>query len=274
MASKKSRLQDALVRYCIERDGKGKKMYVFTNDEVKKLSMPINFRNHNDATHIDTSKRLSPLMMKEDLGVIHLGTNKAVSKVAKHAFVRGSEALFHKFEKVPTEEVTRLDYKPGPLDELNTSESNILSIVKNHNILDMFLYPGDRRADPHMYMAHRTRVKPEYRIGDTKIPAESVQIEVDMTLEWEGVVTVFEAKNWSRGRDDFAIYQLYMPFCYYHQRMEKGEIDVKRIECCYVVRRKKRGEGSDIDVYLYTFKDPEDMTSISLVRCHRYELYH
>jgi len=271
VGSKKSDLQDALVRYCIDRDGPGKEMYIFTNDEVKKLSMPIGFRNHNDATHIDTSHNLSPLMKKEGLGVIHLGTGGGVGKVARHAFIRNHEALFHEFEDISFENTTRLVYRPGPLDHLNTSEANILSMVNNHGILREFLYPGDLRAIPQMYMAHRTRVRPRYRIKDINIPADLVQIEVDMTLEHEGSVTVFEAKNWKRGRGDFAIYQLYMPFRYYHQRMKNGDIEVNNIECCYVVRRNMPG-GSDIDVYLYTFEDPEDMASISLIKCNRYEL--
>ena len=63
---KKSKLQDELVKFCIEKDGPGKDIYVFNNDDVKKLSGPIKFRNHNDATHIDTSVGLSPLMQKEN----------------------------------------------------------------------------------------------------------------------------------------------------------------------------------------------------------------
>ena len=62
---KKSKLQDELVKFCIEKEGPGKNIYVFNNDDVKKLSGPIKFRNHNDATHIDTSVGLSPLMQKK-----------------------------------------------------------------------------------------------------------------------------------------------------------------------------------------------------------------
>ena len=271
MASKKAKLQDALVRFCIERDGPGQPMYIFTNDEVKELSMPIGFRNHNDATHIDTSEKLSPMMKKEGLAVVHLGTEGGVGNVARHAFIRGVDLVFHRFEQIETADITRLKYRPGPLDHLNTSESNILSIVHNHGILREFLYPGDLRAAPHMYMAHRTRVNPKYSIGTLSVPTGLIQIEVDMTLEYEGNITVFEGKNWKKGRGDFAIYQLYMPFRYYYLRMQNEEIDVSNIVCCYVVRRK-HSNGSDIDAYLYTFDDPGDMSSIRLIKSHRYEL--
>ena len=269
--SKKTKLQDALVQFCIDRDGPNKPMYVFTNDEVKTLSMDVGFRNHNDATHIDSSATLSPLMKKERLAVVHLGTEKGVGNVAKHAFIRGIEKVFHKFEKIKPENVHKIKYRPGPLDHLNTSESNILSIVHNHGILKEFLYPGDLRADPHIYMAHRTRVMPNYRIDSIDIPANLIQIEVDMTLEHEGRITVFEGKNWKSGREDFAIYQLYMPFRYYNLRQVAGEIEIGEIECCYVVRRKHK-IGSDIDAYLYTFDDPEDMASIRLIKAERFEL--
>tara|TARA_Y100000589_G_scaffold326098_1_gene365263 strand:+ start:456 stop:1274 length:819 start_codon:yes stop_codon:yes gene_type:complete len=269
--SKKSQLQDALVRFCIDRDGPNQPMYVFTNDDVKTLSMDVGFRNHNDATHIDTSANLSPLMAKEGLAVVHLGTERGVGNVAKHAFIRGVDNVFHTFEEIETGNVRQLKYRPGPLDHLNTSEANILSIVHNHGILREFLYPGDLRANPHIYMAHRTRVQPEYRIGSMEIPANLIQIEVDMTLEYDGNITVFEGKNWKSGRNDFAIYQLYMPFRYYHLRKLNGEIDIERIECCYVVRRKHK-TGSDIDAYLYTFDDPEDMSSIRLLKNQRFEL--
>ena len=53
--------------------------------------------------------------------------------------------------------------------------------------------------------------------------------------------------------------------------MIKGEIEVNTIECCYVVRRQFKN-GSDIMAYLYTFDDPEEMTSIHLKKAQRYEL--
>ena len=62
-----------------------------------------------------------------------------------------------------------------------------------------------------------------------------------------------------------------MPFRYYFQRMSKREIEVDTIECCYVVRRQFEN-GSDIMVYLYTFSEPDEMTSIHLKKAHRFEL--
>jgi|TARA_B100001996_G_scaffold364827_1_gene334157 hypothetical protein len=268
---KKSDLQDELVRYCIGRDGPGKGSYIFTNDEVKEISMSIGFRNHNDATHIDTREKVSPLMEREGFGILHLGTSGGVGKVARHAFIRDVDALFHDFEEIGPEDIIKMSYTPERLDNLNSSESNILSIVFNHGLLGDFLYPAERRAIPNIYMAHRTRVRPEYRVDSVDIPADLIQIEVDMTLEYNGVVTIFEGKNWMKGRNNFAVYQIYLPYRYYQLKSEQGEIETEEIQCCYIVRRAVDG-GSDIDAYLYTFEEPDNMASIKLVKAKRFEL--
>ena len=57
--SKKSDLLDALVDHCISHSGDGKKIYIFDNDLVKEFSIPLKFRNHNDATHIDSKHNRS-----------------------------------------------------------------------------------------------------------------------------------------------------------------------------------------------------------------------
>ena len=134
--SKKNRLLDALVDHCIERDGASKASYIFDNDLVKRLSIPIGFRNHNDATHIDSKAVNSPRMIEEGLSVVHLGATYTNGKrdIARHAFVRTD--VFHEFEAI--EKISTVKYSPGPLDELNTSESNILSLVYNHCIIHRF----------------------------------------------------------------------------------------------------------------------------------------
>ena len=272
--SKKTQLLDALVDHVIERDGPNKDIYIFDNDLVKKLSNPIGFRNHNDATHIDTKETRSDRMVEEGFSIVHLGAKYANGKrqAARHALVR-SEEVFHEFE--PIVQTERIDYRPGPLDETNTSESNILSLIFNHAIINRLLYPHDLRALPSIYMSHRTRFNPNHRLGDIELDSGEIQAEVDMTVEYQGNVTVFEGKNWKRNRNNFAVYQLFMPYRYYMMKKEKGEIDIDTINCCYVVRQKvsnKEEEGSNLDIYLYTFDDPEDMLSIRLIKNIRYEL--
>lgn len=271
--SKKNQLLDELVNQCIKRDGPYQESYIFDNDLVKQLSIPIGFRNHNDATHIDSKAVNSPRMLEEGLSVVHLGATYTNGKrdTARHAFVRTD--VFHEFEDI--ERITRVKYSPGPLDELNTSESNILSLVYNHGIIHRVLYPHDLRANPSMYMAHRTRFQPNHMVGGVKLPTGETQAEVDMTIEYNGHVTVFEGKNYKAKRNDFAIYQLYMPYRYYYLKTRDKGLDLKELDCCYVVRKKIGGKNSidsDIDVYRYTFDNPDELTSIRLISSERFEL--
>jgi hypothetical protein len=271
--SKKGDLQDELVDFCLNRDGKGQEYYIFDNDLVKELSIPIGFKNHNDATHIDSKSVCSPRMIDEGFAIVHLGATYTNGKrdTARHAFIRTD--VFHEFE--PIEKVTRISYKTGPLDELNSSESNILSLVYNQGIINRVLYPHDLRANPSIYMAHRTRFQPNHKIGGKQLPTGEIQAEVDMTIEYNGHVTVFEGKNWKGNRNDFAIYQLYMPFRYYFLKTRDEGLNLSNIDCCYVVRKKIKSENaldSDINVYRYTFDDPDELTSIRLISSEKFEL--
>lgn len=271
--SKKSRLLDELVDFCINKNGENQDYYIFDNDLVKQLSIPLGFRNHNDATHIDSKAVCSPRMIEEGFSVVHLGATYSDGKrdTARHAFVRTD--VFHEFEEI--EKVTTISYRPGPLDELNTSESNILSLVYNQGIIHRVLYPYDLRANPSIYMAHRTRFQPNHKIGGNSLPTGETQAEVDMTIEYNGHVTVFEGKNWRASRNDFAIYQLYMPFRYYYLKTRDKGLELTDIDCCYVVRKKiksKNFHDSDLEVYRYTFDDPDELTSIRLISSERFEL--
>ena len=268
MGSKKHQVLDRLVDKCIKRDGTGLSKYIFNNLEVKEIARDVGFGNPFDATHIDTSKKLSPRMVEEDLALLHLGTPVG-EKSAHHMFVRGIEKIYQPLPFIEHE--SKIDYNPGPLDQLNTSESNILSMLHNHDILLKFLYPDELESKPHMYMSHRTKYSPRFKIGTLNVHCNKLQIEIDMTLEDKGTITVFEAKNWISGRNDFAVYQLYHPFLHYYSLMEAGEIDVQEVNCCYAVR-KKTSDGVQIDIYLFTFDEPLDMTSIRLLRSHSYQL--
>lgn len=259
---------DRLVDLCIARDGARKKSYIFNNLEVKEIARDVGFGNPFDATHIDTSRKLSPRMVEEDLALLHLGTPVG-EKSANHMFIRGIENIYQPLPDI--EDKVEFNYHPSPLDQLNTSESNILSMLHNHNILLDFLYPNDVNAKPHMYMSHRTKYSPKFNIGTTPIDCNKLQIEIDMTLEDKGTITVFEAKNWISGRNDFAVYQLYHPFLHYYTLMKKGDIDVESVNCCYAVRKVVE-DGVQIMIYLYTFGDPFDMKSIRLIRSKSYLL--
>ena len=89
-----------------------------------------------------------------------------------------------------------------------------------------------------------------------------------MTVEENGVVTVFEAKNGFP--KDFAVSQIYLPFLYYMKHKEDG-LAISDINACYLLR-EKNNTGSTIRLYKYTFDDPYDMSSISLIKNAEYRI--
>ena len=96
-----------------------------------------------------------------------------------------------------------------------------------------------------------------------------MQIQVDLTIEKDGCVTVFEAKNTSTNDDRFNIYQLYYPFKYYYDKNQSLKHKISKIECCYVLYNKKK---NDISLYLYTFDTHDDISSIRLLKSKKYRL--
>jgi hypothetical protein len=80
---------------------------------------------------------------------------------------------------------------------------------------------------------------------------------------------VFEGKN--NFPDNFAVYQLYFPFLYYHNLMNDKKLEIKEINCCYLLRKKENGE-SIIRIYQYTFENPKDISSVKLMKSAQYNL--
>jgi hypothetical protein len=99
-----------------------------------------------------------------------------------------------------------------------------------------------------------------------------LQIEIDLTLEHEGYVTIFEGKNnnnqWLK---NFNVYQLYNPFRYYYELQQKNKLKIKKLTACYLLRQKIDC-NSIVRLYNYTFIDPLDMTSIKLLKNKEYRL--
>ena len=94
-------------------------------------------------------------------------------------------------------------------------------------------------------------------------------MEIDLTMELGGLITIFEGKNGFP--ENFAIYQLFHPFKYFSILKEEKKLNVKQITCCYVLRKKEKGR-SVLKLYDYTFEDGNDMTSIKLLKNSQYNL--
>lgn len=241
---------------------KARGIWEFNNDRVKRVAESKRFANPFDATKIDNSSLLPDELRQEDYFFVHLG------KGGRHRFVKGIAIGFHAFEKIQENEIIDWKYRPSILNELDASESNILSIASNQRIIHDFLY-NDIVASPKVYNPRRTKRSIQYRIGSQRIVATNLQMEIDLTMELSGMVTVFEGKNGFP--EDFAVYQLFHPFKYYRALMREHELDIGLITGCYVLRERSRDQ-SVLRLYNYTFDDEDDMGSIRLLKKGQYNL--
>lgn len=248
--SKKKQVIEALYAEC-----KARGRMAFDNDLVKEICADIGFSNPFDATKIDSSAGLPDALIKDDVLVVHLGGGN-------HQFVYGISTGYHQFEPIPDSHKSQWPYRRSILNNINTSESNILSVGYNQRIINDFLYE-DIAASPKVYGSNRTHIPLDYRIGDDEISVSRVQVEIDMTMEHQGAITVFEAKNGAPA--DFNVFQLFNPYRYYLQVTENSQ-DVS-IDCCYLLR-----SGNRLRLYLYRFEDPQLPASIRLARSAEYAL--
>ena len=236
----------------------------FTSRELRSAAARYNFSNPHDAVKIDNLSKLPEALRENDHCIVHLGKGR-------HQFIRGVTAGFHRFERIPSECAVERVYNPSLLNEINTSESNILSVGVNQRIFHEFLY-GDSNANPKVYGSHRTKRSVSYTMAGASIRTDSLQMEFDLTFELGGRVTIFEGKNETAENmtGDFAVYQLFHPHLYYSALKEEEDYAIDKIDCCYFLRRKD-GDDSVARVYLYEFgeKDPD---SIRLVKCAEYRL--
>jgi len=258
--SKKNQVLLRLLEWC-QANGTN----TFHNDLVKVISREVGFGNPFDATKLDNEALLPDELRRLNLAVIHLGKGN-------HAFVEGTQAVYHAFE--PVVNVVDWPYRRSLLNGYNTSESNTLSVANNQRILHDFAFGFDaefssddiaRRAKT--YFPHRTKRQLTYQIGVHSVD-DILQIEVDLTIEFAGRVAVFEGKNGVP--NSFNVFQLYHPFLYYHLANEGDERvrgQIRAIEGIYVIRG-----GSTIRLWAYTFARPLDPTSITFVRATAHRL--
>jgi hypothetical protein len=244
--------------------------YVFDNELVKDVSKKVGFGNPFDATKLDNKSKLPDILLENDYAVIHLGSGR-------HKFIKGIHRVYHEFEPVTKE--LEWNYRKSLLNEYNSSESNILSVANNQRILHNFLFGQDTEFDdidiakrPKTYFPHRTKTSFEYYFGqDMFLKLESIQIEIDLTIEFQGKIGVFEGKNGKP--DSFAVYQIYHPYLYYHNANQTSEIKgkIKEIYGVYVVKTIDDGI-TNLKLWAYTFDNPLDISSIKFVKSACYKL--
>lgn len=119
LPSKKKQVITELYDMC-----KSRQDFVFTNDEVKAVCAKVVFSNPFDATKIDSSSGLPDNLVEDDAFIVHLGRGS-------HQFVFGIARGYHQFEPVPDNRKYQWNYRRSMLNNINTSESNILSVGYN-----------------------------------------------------------------------------------------------------------------------------------------------
>lgn len=235
--------------------------FAFDNELVKQVCKKYDFANPFDATKIDDTSKFPEILKSKDYFILHLGEGK-------HKFVKGIKNGFHDFEQIDKKEVFDWKYRKSLLNEFDTSESNILSVANNQRIIHDFIYE-DIVASPKVYNSRRTKMDLSYYVGNEKIMSRQLQMEIDLTMELHGVVTVFEGKNGYP--ENFAVYQLFHPYKYYAKLKSEKKLRVEMITCCYVLRKRNAGI-STLRVYNYTFLDEDNMGSIKLLKKAQYNL--
>ncbi|CUU36768.1 MAG: hypothetical protein K6U12_00205 [Armatimonadetes bacterium] len=234
---------------------------VFDNDAVKAVCHQLGFGNPFDATKVDTKSELPDIMVQNKYCVAHIGKGK-------HQFVQALSDWYHDFEPIQGNEQWEWRYRSSLLNDLESGESSTLSLAFNQRILHDFLYE-DITASPRIYIPGRPRLTMSYRVGSVQLQLTSQQMEVDLTLEHDRIVTVVEAKN--SLLSDFAIYQIFHPFKYYSQKLRDRGSPAKEVNACYVLRSEQTGLIC-VRMYLYRFLDEDRIDSIQLVRKAEYRL--
>ncbi len=246
---------------------KNKGDFIFHNNDIKQISQGT-FSNQFDVTKIDSSHKLPKVLKDNNYGLIHLGGGY-------HQFIHGIDKLFHSFE--PIQKTINWQYQKSLLNNYGTSESNLLSVANNQRILHDFVFGkdcdfnhADIRKRPKTYLPFPTGHPMKYKLGDETVETKSMRMQIDLAIEYQGVVGVFEAKNGTP--TDFSIYQIFNPCYYYHQAKKDERINglLKEIYGIYVTRPQPT--SNVINLWQYRFKKPEDMGSIEFIKSASYVL--
>ena len=230
---------------------------VFDNTEVRTVCNRLGFSNQFDATKLDNSAALPQELVDDDAFVVHLGRGR-------HQFVFGIAVGYHEFEGIPEERRYQWPYRRSILNNINTSESNILSVGYNQRVIHDFLY-DDIGAAPMIYFSNLAHIPLDCWIGSDEINATGVRVKLDFAAERLGTITVFAASNGEP--PDFNVFQLFNPYRYYLKLGADRDIQTDTINGCYLLQHENR-----LRLYLYTFVDAHDPGSIQLLRNAEYTL--
>lgn len=239
---------------------------VFTNQDVKRVCQRVGFGNPFDATKVDTKDILPDIMRQHGYCIAHLGRGR-------HWFIQELCHWFHDFEPISKDEQIHWRYRKSLLNDIDRGEASVLSLAINQHILHDFVYE-DVVASPKIYIPGRTKADLNYQVGNTYLQTQGLQMEMDLVLEYQGTVTILEAKSKRIFPSDFVVYQLFHPVKFYDMKARQMGIEIGKINACYIVKAVSGGRHPRVRLrlYLYEFTDLDRLDSIKLVRKAEYHL--
>ncbi len=204
----------------------------------------------------DSSDSLPEILRKNKLNIL---------PDSRTSYVLGDFLLYQEIPEL-TEHVTRMTHVEMPdfesIDVSSiSSEANAIHGLTLSGILDDFLGEGRNAATFNGRMgtgAFTFRVN-TVRGVPAEIHVENAQCEIDGGFENRSSVVIMEAKNVVH--KDFHVRQLYYPYRLWRTKVKKP---VRLVFCVY--------SNMIYRLFEYRFTDPEDYSSIELVRMKNYSL--
>ena len=204
----------------------------------------------------DSSDSLPDVLRKQKINIL---------PDSRTPYVLGDFLLYQEIPEL-TEHVTRMphvdmpDYESIDIHNIN-SEANAIHGLTLSGILDDFLGEGRNAETFNGRMGTGTF---DFRVDTVRgVPArihvENAQCEIDGGFENRSSVVIMEAKNVVH--KDFHVRQLYYPYRLWRTKVRKP---IRLVFCVY--------SNMIYRLFEYRFRDPEDYSSIELVRTKNYSL--
>jgi hypothetical protein len=243
----------------------------FSNPEVKHISTAQGFSNQFDVVHVDTTLKLPPLFINEDVFLVNLG-----HRPGRHKFVRGFKNAYR--DLPPPQRLSDPSpwtYVPGLLDDIDDSEAGILSLAFNRQIFADFLFEDRDRRDLQIHIPRRTKVSFTYGIGDTQVTVKNLQVEVDFLVQGPELVGLAEAKFVTdlTKMPTFGVLQLYLPYRRLMDLFEEKGVSVS-VRPVFALGYRDPKVGTGIRLYEFSFPDSRKAWPVDLVKSRDYILQH
>lgn len=231
----------------------------FDNNKVKEVSTKVGFKNQFDATKFDTHDLLPDCLKQEGYFITHLGNGN-------HAFIKGIG--YHYFEPIQKRKIWNLS--KSIISILGSSEADIISTIYNKKIIHDFLF-NDSNIDLEIHTSRRSKIPCEFWVGNHKLCASNLQVEIDSLFEGSDTIASGEVKN--NNYTNFEIRQIYSSMRYLNRFYKMGDIPKKyKLSHLFIQRERKKKNKSIYCIYEYEFKDWKRMDSIKLVKNIQYDI--